>query len=149
MKDSWLFYDYLRSWWWALLLCSTIGGVSGLIYNNYQEHALEYTATARVVIEDSRRSHGIPEIVLVSIETGTTSAAETAIDSARRMITRVGDYTGATVRIKDLSVARSVDNKRWWKDTVFGGIIGTLLAIGVIYTWNDARSYQRRRQDSA
>ena len=116
MKDSWLFYDYLRSWWRALLLGSTIGGVCGLIYNNYQghaqEHALEYTATARVVIEDSRRSHGIPEIVLVSIETGTTSAADAAIDSARRMITRVGDYTGATVRIRDLSVARSVDNKR-------------------------------------
>ena len=38
MKESWLIYNYLRSWWTWLLLASAMGALAGLGYYSTQTH---------------------------------------------------------------------------------------------------------------
>lgn len=148
MKGSWYLYDYLRRWWWLLLLGLTLGGMVGLIYFNSQQHAIEYSATATLIIEDPGAPRHNPPPILLTTETGGKSAAEEAIDSAVYIIRRLGTHADTPVIVPDLVIDRTMSREAWWKAAVLGSVVGFLLAIGAIYVWEDASAYQRHRRQS-
>ena len=148
MKESWLFYNYLRRWWWLLVLGIVTGGTAGLLYYNSQDREFEYTAKATVAIQDTRSLYEIPLVVHISVETGQQATANEAIDSAGSTIREIGNYTGTPVTIRDLVVDRTVDTSGWWKAVVLGAVFGILMAIGAAYVWEDLHLYYRRQLEN-
>ena len=148
MRESWLFYGYLRRWWWLLVFGLVTGGAAGLIFYNSQDRTLEYTAKATVAIGDARSREEKPLVVYVSVETGQLATAKEAIDSAGSAIREIGSYTGAPVAIRGLVVDRTVDGSGWWRAVVLGAVIGILMAIGAVYVWEDTHLYYRRRLEN-
>ena len=61
MKESWLYYDYLRRRWWLLLLGPVLGALAGLVYYSTQVHSNQYPVTASVAIPDSKAHAAGPE----------------------------------------------------------------------------------------
>ena len=148
MKESWVYYDYLRRWWWLLLLGLTLGGSVALVYHLEQAGPLEYTATLTATIGSPSTREKPPSAIPVQITGHTLDTKEAALESVRSMVVQVISYTDAPVEVKDLSIDRHEMGEAWWKAIVLGSLVGIALAIGAIYVWDDASAYQRHRQQS-
>ena len=150
MKESWLYYDYLRRWWWLLLMGPIFGGVFALGYYLMNTGPSEYTAKLMVAIVDPRPPYHDqnPPAVLASLTSDTLASEEAAVDSARSMFVRMAGYTNAPVEPRNMTVYYEGLGTKWWQNAIFGSVVGILLAIGGIYVWEDASAYQRHRQQS-
>ena len=148
MKESWLYYDYLRCWWWLLLLGPTLGGSVALVYHLGKAGPLDYTATLTATIGNPTTRDKPPSAVRVQITGHTLDTKEAALESARSMVIQLVSYTDAPVQVKDLSIDRHESGKAWWKHIIFGSVAGIALAVGAIYVWEDASAYQRHRRQS-
>ncbi len=157
MKESWQYYEYLRRWWLLLLLGPTIGALTGLAYYSSQVHPATYDATATVAIADptwepddslppSELDEQVQPTLTFSLDSGSDPTEEGAVKSVTSSIARIVSYTNTPVAIQQITIDRNTTDEPWWKPVVLGSVIGTLLVIGGIYVWEDARSYQRHRQ---
>ena len=146
MKESWLYYDYLRRWWRLLILGLAIGAILGLAYYSVQKNSESYAATATVAIG---RSNSDPEAlqppVMVTIASDKQSTSEAAIAQVQSAIDRITDYANTPVSVPSLELESKLANA-WWKPIVLGSVLGGLLMIGGIYVWEDALAYHRSRQ---
>ena len=147
MKETWLVYDYLRRFWALLLLFSSLGGLAGLGYYIKQAHPEGYTAQAGIIIENPKSQSLSPPRVYMTIDSGTWSKEYAAMVSAASNVSLVADYSDAPVSFLDLTVDRKTAGSPWWKAVVFGGVLGTLLAVGSIYVWEDAKAYRRQSHE--
>ena len=148
MKESWLCYDYLRRWWWLLLMGPTFGGVFALGYYLMGAGPPEYTAKLMVAIVDPQPPYHKPPAVLASITSDTLASEKAAVDSARSMFVQMAGYTDAPVEAREMVVYYADVGTEWWKRVILGSVVGILLTIGLIYVWEDASEYQRHRQQS-
>jgi len=155
MKESWLYYDYLRRWWLLLLVGPTIGAILGFAYYHQNHHPAQYTAAATVVIKEPTwhlenpallrlLQYRAPE-VKVAINSGANASESAAIDSVTSAAGKLADYAKGVTELRELSITRlSESGVDFWKPVVMGAVFATLLAIGGIYVWEDARAYRRR-----
>ena len=150
MKATWLIYDYLRRCWALLLLFPPLGGLAGLGYYIMQAHPESYTAKAGIIIENPKSRSLSPPGVYLTIDSGPWSKEYAAMLSVSSMVRLVADYTEAPVSFRDLTVDRkTAAGPPWWKAVVLGGVLGTLLAVGSIYVWEDAKAYQRQIHEAS
>ena len=146
MKESWLYYDYLRRWWWLLLLGPVLGALAGLSYYSSQLQPIESAVTATIAIQDPNSGHGKPTYILTSLDSGFHSTVEKATNAVESQVATMVRYTNGTAVLRELSIDQRGNDEPWWKAVVLGSVIGILLAIGGIYVWEDAQAYQRHRQ---
>ncbi len=60
---------------------------------------------------------------------------------------RLNEYNGNSVdRRGTLTEDSSGYTWSWWKGTTLGGVVGLLVAIGIIYVWTDAQVYRLQGQ---
>ena len=146
MKESWLYYDYLRRWWWLLLLGPALGALAGLAYYSSQLRPIESAVTATIAIQDPNPGLENPTYILTSLDSGFHSTVEKATNAVESRVATMVRYTNGTAVLRELSIDQRGNDKPWWKAVVLGSVIGILLAIGGIYVWEDAQAYQRHRQ---
>ena len=147
MKGTWLLYDYLRRWWLLLLVGSSLGAVIGLGYYSTQVHPVEYVVTADMVLEDPEYlGEGSPPSITLTIAPSGHATIEAASKHIRSAVSKLAAATGTPVALRDLSVVLNTTDEPLWKDVVFGSVIATLMVIGVVYVWEDARAELTRRQ---
>ena len=109
-----------------------------------QAHPEDYTAKTGIIIENPKSQSQSPPGVYLTIDSGPMSKEYKAVLSAASDLRLVADYSEAPVSLRNLTVDRKTAGSPWWKAVVFGGILGTLLAIGIIYVWEDAKAYKRQ-----
>jgi hypothetical protein len=146
MKDSWLLYDYLRRWWLLLLAGSVLGAAIGLSYYSTQEHPVEYIVTADLIITDPEYTgEGSPPRVTLAQGPIDYASSEEAIEGFRSRVADFANNSDVPVLVRRFSIdIRTVDPS--WKAAVLGGVFGTLMVIGGVYTWEDARAELRSQQ---
>ena len=146
MKESWLYYDYLRRWWRLLILGLAVGAILGLGYYSVQDNSESYAATARVAIW---RPNSDPDAlqfpVMVTVASDKQSTSEAAIAQVQSAIGLIIKYTDAPVSVPSLELESKITNA-WWKSMVIASVLGGLLVVGGIYIWEDALAYHRSRQ---
>ena len=93
LKESWLYYDYLRRWWRLLLVGSLIGGLASLAYYYNQVHPPEHTATATVAIESPETKPDVPPPpVLITIDSGAYATPEAAVRNVESIVAKIAGY---------------------------------------------------------
>ena len=157
MKESWLYYGYLRRWWLLLLVGATIGAILGFAYYNQSHHPAQYTAAAKVAIKEPTwhlenpallrlRRYRAPEVE-VAINSGANASESAAVDSIMSTAAKLADYAKGVTELRQLSITRLPESGVvFWKPVVLGAFIATLLVIGGIYVWSDALAYRRHLQ---
>jgi len=157
MKESWLYYDYLRRWWLVLLIGPTIGAILGFAYYHQGRVPAEYTATATVAIKERTwhlenaallwlQHYRAPEVE-VAINSGANASESSAVDSVMSAAAQVADYAKGGTELRALSIARLPESGDvFWKPVVLGAVFATLLVIGGIYVGDDALAYRRHLQ---
>jgi uncharacterized membrane protein YpjA len=146
MKESWLYYDFLRRWLWLLLVGAMLGALAGLAYYSSQVHPVDYAATATVVITDPTWEGEDAPTMLVSISTVSWPTEKAATASVESSVATMAKYANIPAVIRDVTIAQNGLGAPWWKPVILGTVVSILLTIGAIYTWEDARAYQRHRQ---
>ena len=149
MKESWLYYDYLRRWWGLLLLGSVLGSLAGLVYYSNQVHPIEYAVTAMVAVENPKSTDEHPPTVLISLNSGFHPTVEQSTAVVESSVTKLVAYTTTPAVTRELLIDQRGISEPWWKTVVFMSVIGVLLAIGGIYLWEDAQAYRRHRNQLA
>lgn len=102
--------------------------------------------TATIAIQDPNSGHGNPTYVLTSLDSGFHSTVQKATNAVESQVATMVRYTNGTAVLRELSIDQRGNDEPWWKAVVLGSVIGILLAIGGIYVCEDARAYQRHRQ---
>ena len=93
MKESWLYYDYLRRWWRLLILV-------GLAYYSVQKQSKSYAATGTVAIGNLVDDMGgISPSVVVTIASGKQSTADAAVANVQTAFDRVTKHANNPVVI--------------------------------------------------
>ena len=148
MKDSRLVYDYLRRWWWLLLLGPTLGAIIGLAYYSSQAHPTEYSGTASVSMYGPFMEiwSPPPKMASFNIDVGSWSTEQAAIEYVDSTVRQIDESAEELFVVHGLSINGTNLGNPSWKAIVLGSILGGLLAIGAIYTWEDARGYPRNRR---
>ena len=148
MKESWIYYDYLRRWWRLLLLGLAVGAILGLAYYSVQNSLDSYAATATVALGNPNSDpDAIQSPVMITIASDNQSTSEAAIAQVQSAIGRIVDYTNDPVSVPSLELESKIAHA-WWKSVVVGSVLGGLVVIGGIYVWEDALAYYRSRQPS-
>ena len=134
VKAPWELYDYLRRYWWLLLLGVSIGAAGGIGIHIQRDHPTVYDliATIRLSNVDS---------TTFEIHKRGFHAEEEAIKDITRSIDKLRAVTSTDIGVGSIVVKQIGKSSPAWKATTLGVIIGGLLSIGLIYLWNDARSY--------
>ena len=135
MNYSWLFYDYFRRWGLLVLLGLAVGGLLGFGY--YQQHDKKPRFTAIAVMATS-------ETVRFNVVSPDLPNPQDAVDNILTTIKQLDAEINTTTEVKDLSIT-SRYRVVIWKTIAVGSVLGGLVAIGIAYLWDDARTYQRRR----
>lgn len=152
MKESWLLYDYVRRCWLWLLMASLFGALAGISYYSVQKHPVVdgYTATAEVAIENPVSRKGNSPSVSVNLSTSAWPTEQAAVADIAIKVGRIVGYSEAPVivrQVKLVNLDKSKSGVTWWKAVVLGSFIGSLLVMGWLYIWEDARAFhQHRRQ---
>jgi|TARA_Y100000031_G_scaffold153349_1_gene198413 uncharacterized protein involved in exopolysaccharide biosynthesis len=107
MKESWLFYNYVRRWWGLLLLGPALGAVLGLAYYSNQAHPVEYAATATVAIEGPvLENERTPEVVL-TIDSSSGRTEEAVVEHVTSTVAKMVAYTKTPIVIREFAVERN------------------------------------------
>ena len=151
MKESWLYYDYLRRWWLFLLLGPVLGGLAGLGYYLQQYTPVEFIATGvfstpnQIYTFDpgERPINRLGYYFTVSspIKSTETAAVESLITLAYKLETE----TGRRFEIQNTKMEQRMETV-WWKLVVLGSTSGAVLALASVFVLEDARNYLRYRQ---
>ena len=148
MKETWLYYDYLRRWGWLMVLAAVVGVLIGFAYYSNQPHAVNYRGTAKVsLLEVGPETYSLPtQLASFIIDLGTwptqAEATEYAYSTARQI-----SSPGIPAQITQLSSHKSPIGGPAWKAMVLGGVVGTLFAILIAYVWDDAKTYVKHLQE--
>ena len=139
-------FGYLHRWWRWLVLASAVGALSGLGYAATQPQTANYIATATLAMENPQSQSETPPAVVFEVDSGKRSTEDAAVADVATTVGLIVGYSAAPVVVQHVSIDPTGSGSIWWKDVVMGSAIGVLLAIGVAYLWEDAKSFQQRRE---
>ena len=137
MKETWLYYDFLRRWWLLLILGPGLGALAGLGYFLQQDRPPEFKATASFSIPAEEHRFNVVSDV--------ASTERAAVESLVTLANTFEQWTGRRFGIRVVQMERRYEAV-WWRPTALGGVIGALLAVAVSLMWQDTRAYVRHRQ---
>ncbi|PKB72611.1 MAG: hypothetical protein BZY75_06230 [SAR202 cluster bacterium Io17-Chloro-G7] len=164
MKDFWLLYDYFKSWWRILFICCALGIFGAVLIDQPKIFAKESSATTTSALPDEGRftipamiGDVIPRLADatqtmtafdgVSGASGPPRIWEVNGPATRPTASRLHEYNGNSVDPRGTATQGiSGYTWDWWKGTTLGGVVGLLVAIGIIYVWTDAKVYRLRGQ---
>lgn len=151
MKESWLYYDYLRRWWKILVIGVFFGAFMGIAYYSSQTHGIAYSGTAKIGVYEVVPGIYTPPQVKTSfdVELGSWPSQEGAIEYASSTALEIALVTGSPTVVQQVSLAKSTAGAQLWKVIVLGSTIGFLLAIGIAYVRDDARAYREHLESQA
>lgn len=119
-----------------MLLTLAIGVFAGRGYNFTQVHGGEYKATAKLGI-----NHSVCEsqVISVTIDSKSNPTVEAAAAGIASRVALIADYTKLPVSVRRGDIRRTPAGSPWWKSIILSSTIATLLAVGVIYIFEDTR----------
>jgi hypothetical protein len=137
MKESWLYYDYLRRWGILLIVGVALGLLAGLGYNLVVDQQPLFKAKGAV---------GVSNMTLDVVSKDYSDPQE-AFDSIVGDARRLDDLTEVDVVVSGILVEQ-IHVPPLWQPIVLGGLFGGLFILGAAWVWDDTRSYLRYRKQN-
>lgn len=132
-----MYYDYLRRYGTLILVGLLIGATLGFVYFQTQPKRTVFVARAAISMPPS------VEFTMVSPPLPNAQAAADYIVGTAHQLeqTSQAKFTPKKFEIKGRH------RNELWKSMALGSVVGGLGAIGIVYVWDDAKTYQRRRRE--